>query len=99
MNQKGERDSGVRDEGSNIIKPMSGDTLSGSRTLDRILNRATFCSRGGATATAEGLPISTMTDRWIGRPGSNREMPSARGRVLCDLIADTEQQEEVEVIK
>ena len=71
MNQKGERNSGVHDKGSNIIKPMKGGTFSGSKTLGRILNGATSCSRGGATATAEGLPISTMTDRWIRRPENN----------------------------
>ena len=77
---------------------MSGGTLSGSKTTNRILNRATSCSRGGATATAEGLPISNMTDRWIGRPGNNIEIPTTRDRVLYDLIADKEQQE-FEVIK
>ena len=90
MNQKGERDSGIHDERSNIIKPMSGGTLSGSRTPGRILNGATSCSRGRATATAEGLPVSTVPGRWIGRPRNNSQMPTARDRVLCDFIADTE---------
>ena len=50
----------------------------------------------------QSLPWQTVglggLDRWIGRPGNNNKMPTARDRVLCDLIADTEQQE-VKVIK
>ena len=86
MNQKGKRDIGIHDKRRNIINPMSGGTLSSSKTPSRILNGITSSSGGGATSMAEGLPISTMTGRWIGRPGNNIQMPTARDRVVCDLI-------------
>ena len=78
MNQKEERDSGMHDKHSNIIKHMSVDTLSDSRTPVRILNGAMFCSCGRATATAEGLPIFTLIGHWIGRPGNKSQIPTAR---------------------